>query len=148
VGKDDEKIEFDGEVLEALPSATFRVKLDGMDRVVIAKVSGKMRKHYIRILLGDRGQGRVHALRPQPGPYHLPLSARSNRAMSRRLSEDDHLSRISELATERREADEDFRRAVIAAWDAGVPIRLIAHAAGYKSHGTLYQYVKRHGELR
>jgi len=49
----EEKIEVEGEVVEALPSLMFRVKVDsGQD--VLAKISGKMRKHYIRILPGDR----------------------------------------------------------------------------------------------
>jgi len=49
----EEKIEVEGEVVEALPSTMFRVHLDsGND--VLARISGKMRKHYIRILPGDR----------------------------------------------------------------------------------------------
>jgi translation initiation factor IF-1 len=49
----EEKIEVEGEVVEALPSTMFRVQLDnGHD--VLARISGKMRKHYIRILPGDR----------------------------------------------------------------------------------------------
>ena len=48
----EEKIEAEGEVVEALPSTMFRVQLEsGHD--VLAKISGKMRKHYIRILPGD-----------------------------------------------------------------------------------------------
>ena len=48
-----EKIEAEGEVVEALPSTMFRVQLEsGHD--VLAKISGKMRKHYIRILPGDK----------------------------------------------------------------------------------------------
>lgn len=54
MSKEDEKIEFDGEIIEALPGAMFRVKLDEHENVVLAQISGKMRKHYIRILLGDR----------------------------------------------------------------------------------------------
>ena len=46
-------IEMDGEVIETLPNTTFRVKLDN-DHVVTAHISGKMRKHYIRILTGDK----------------------------------------------------------------------------------------------
>ena len=46
-------IEMDGEVIETLPNTTFRVKLDN-DHVVTADISGKMRKHYIRILTGDK----------------------------------------------------------------------------------------------
>jgi translation initiation factor IF-1 len=49
----EEKIEVEGEVIEALPSTMFRVQLDN-GHTVLARISGKMRKHYIRILPGDR----------------------------------------------------------------------------------------------
>jgi translation initiation factor IF-1 len=49
----EEKIEVEGEVVEALPSTMFRVQLED-GHSVLAKISGKMRKHYIRILPGDR----------------------------------------------------------------------------------------------
>ena len=49
----EEKIEVEGEVVEALPSTMFRVQLDG-GHSVLATISGKMRKHYIRILPGDK----------------------------------------------------------------------------------------------
>ena len=49
----EEPIEVEGEVIEALPNAMFRVKLDN-GHVVLAHISGKMRMHYIRILPGDR----------------------------------------------------------------------------------------------
>jgi translation initiation factor IF-1 len=49
----DDKIEVDGEITEALPSTMFRVQVDG-GHEVLAKISGKMRKHYIRILPGDK----------------------------------------------------------------------------------------------
>jgi translation initiation factor IF-1 len=49
----EEKIEVEGEVVEALPSTMFRVQLDN-GLTVLARISGKMRKHYIRILPGDR----------------------------------------------------------------------------------------------
>jgi translation initiation factor IF-1 len=42
-----------GVVLENLPNATFRVKLEN-DFVVLGHISGKMRKNYIRILPGDK----------------------------------------------------------------------------------------------
>ena len=49
----DDKIEVEGEVTEALPNTMFRVKLDnGHD--VLGHISGRMRRHYIRILPGDR----------------------------------------------------------------------------------------------
>ncbi|MCQ2848657.1 translation initiation factor IF-1 [Helicobacter pylori] len=46
-------IEVDGKVIEALPNATFKVELDNK-HVVLCRISGKMRMHYIRIALGDR----------------------------------------------------------------------------------------------
>jgi translation initiation factor IF-1 len=51
--KQDEKIEMEGEITEALPSTMFRVQLEG-GPAVLATISGKMRKHYIRILPGDK----------------------------------------------------------------------------------------------
>ena len=53
VAAKEEKIEIEGEVVEALPSTMFRVQLDN-GHSVLARISGKMRKHYIRILPGDR----------------------------------------------------------------------------------------------
>lgn len=50
----EEGIEVEGVVLENLPNARFRVKLEEGDMEVLAHVSGKMRMHYIRILPGDR----------------------------------------------------------------------------------------------
>lgn len=49
----DDVIEFDGEVVDTLPNTTFRVKLEN-GHVIIAHISGKMRKNYIRILTGDK----------------------------------------------------------------------------------------------
>ena len=49
----DDVIEFEGVVEEALPNATFRVRLPN-GHVVTAHISGKLRMNYIRILPGDR----------------------------------------------------------------------------------------------
>ena len=49
----EEKLEVEGTVIEALPGTQFRVELDN-GHVVLAYLSGKMRRYYIRILLGDR----------------------------------------------------------------------------------------------
>ncbi|AAU92197.1 MULTISPECIES: translation initiation factor IF-1 [Methylococcus] len=49
----EDHIEMEGKVIETLPNTTFRVQLDN-GHVVIAHISGKMRKNYIRILTGDR----------------------------------------------------------------------------------------------
>lgn len=46
-------IEMQGEVVENLPNATFRVKLEN-GHMVLGHISGKMRMHYIRILPGDK----------------------------------------------------------------------------------------------
>lgn len=48
-----EKIEAEGNVVEALPNAQFKVELENGHQV-LAYLSGKMRKYYIRVLLGDR----------------------------------------------------------------------------------------------
>ncbi len=45
-------IEVEGEVLEALPNATFKVRLEN-NHEILAHISGKMRMHYIKILPGD-----------------------------------------------------------------------------------------------
>jgi len=49
----EDSIEMQGVVIESLPNTTFRVKLDN-GHIVIAKISGRMRKNYIRILNGDK----------------------------------------------------------------------------------------------
>jgi len=49
----EELIEFEGVVLELLPNAMFRVKLDN-GHEIIAHTSGRMRKNRIRVLVGDR----------------------------------------------------------------------------------------------
>jgi len=49
----EEPIEVEGVVIEPLPNAMFRVKLDN-GHLVLAHISGKMRMHYIRILAGDK----------------------------------------------------------------------------------------------
>ena len=49
----DEVIEVSGIITDTMPNAMFKVKLDS-GQEVLAHVSGKIRKHFIRILLGDR----------------------------------------------------------------------------------------------
>ncbi len=49
----DDVIQFEGEVVEALPNTMFRVKLEN-GHVVLCHISGKMRMNYIRILPGDK----------------------------------------------------------------------------------------------
>lgn len=59
----EEKILLEGEVVEALPNATFRVSFGG-DRICLAHVSGKMRMRFVRILPGDK-------VRVELSPYDL-----------------------------------------------------------------------------
>ncbi|MEJ2106303.1 MAG: translation initiation factor IF-1 [Acidiferrobacteraceae bacterium] len=49
----EDHIEMEGVVVETLPNTLFRVELEN-GHVVTAHISGKMRKHYIRILTGDK----------------------------------------------------------------------------------------------
>ena len=49
----EESIEMQGTVLETLPNTTFKVELEN-GHIVMAHISGKMRKNYIRILSGDK----------------------------------------------------------------------------------------------
>lgn len=63
MAKEEDKIQVEGMVIEALPGTQFKVRLEnGHD--VLAYLSGKMRKYYIRILLGDR-------VRVEMSPYDL-----------------------------------------------------------------------------
>ena len=59
----EEAIEVEGVVLEPLPNATFKVKLDN-GHEILAHISGKMRMHYIRILSGDK-------VKVEMSPYDL-----------------------------------------------------------------------------
>lgn len=58
-----DKLELEGTVVEAFTGPQFRVELDS-GHTVLAYLSGKMRKHYIRVLLGDR-------VRVELSPYDL-----------------------------------------------------------------------------
>ena len=49
----DDIIEFEGEVIDTLPNTLFKVRREN-GHEIIAHISGKMRKHYIRILTGDK----------------------------------------------------------------------------------------------
>ena len=70
--KKEDVIEVEGEVIEALPGTMFKVKLTN-GHEVLSTLSGKMRKFYIRVLLGDR-------VRVELSPYDL-----SRGRISRRL---------------------------------------------------------------
>ncbi len=61
--KEKDVIELEGEITEALPSALFRVRLE-TGQLILAHVSGKIRKHFIRILPGDK-------VRVELSPYDL-----------------------------------------------------------------------------
>ena len=63
MAKEEDKIQVEGTIVEALPGTQFRVKLDNGHNV-LAYLSGRMRKYYIRILLGDH-------VRVEMSPYVL-----------------------------------------------------------------------------
>ena len=50
----EEAFKMEGEVVDVLPNAMFRVKLEISDHLVIGMISGKMRQNNIKVLLGDR----------------------------------------------------------------------------------------------
>jgi len=49
----EEALEMEGVIAEILPGGQFRVRLDG-DRIILVYTAGKMRKHRIRSMVGDR----------------------------------------------------------------------------------------------
>ncbi|HNY94913.1 MAG TPA: translation initiation factor IF-1 [Flexilinea sp.] len=63
--EEDNKISVEGTIIEALPGTQFRVRLEN-GHEVLAYLSGRMRKFYIRILLGDR-------VRVEMSPYDLSI---------------------------------------------------------------------------
>jgi translation initiation factor IF-1 len=72
-------IEVEGEVIEALPGTMFKVRLTN-GHEVLATLSGKMRKFYIRVLLGDR-------VKLELSPYDLSRGRISRRLQDRRSEE-------------------------------------------------------------
>ena len=63
MAKEEDKIQMEGEIIEALPGTQFRVRLEN-GHEVLAYLSGRMRRYYIRILLGDR-------VKVEMSPYDL-----------------------------------------------------------------------------
>ena len=64
----DEKQEIkEGTVIETLKGAMFRILLDNDETTVLANISGRMRLHYIRVLVGDRVQVRMDPYDPHRG---------------------------------------------------------------------------------
>jgi translation initiation factor IF-1 len=66
MAKKDDKIEVEGTIVEALPNTQFTVQLDNGHKL-LAYLSGKMRKYYIRILLGDRVRVEMSVYDPARG---------------------------------------------------------------------------------
>lgn len=71
-----QKVEVEGTIIEALPNTQFRVRLDN-GHEIMAYISGRMRKYYIRILLGDR-------VRVELSPYDLERGRIVYRYMQRK----------------------------------------------------------------
>ena len=66
MAKNEDKVEVDGIVVEALPNTQFTVELENGHQV-LAYLSGKMRKYYIRIALGDRVKVEMSMYDPSRG---------------------------------------------------------------------------------
>ena len=49
----EETLKMDGQIVDVLPNAMFRVQIEGNPKPVVGVISGKMRQHNIKILLGD-----------------------------------------------------------------------------------------------
>ena len=76
----EDTIQMQGEIVETLPNATFRVKLEN-GHVVLGHISGKMRMHYIRILPGDKVTVELTPYDLTAGADHVPreVKARTRR---------------------------------------------------------------------
>jgi translation initiation factor IF-1 len=72
---EEELLEMRGQVVELLPNAMFRVRLEN-DHEILGHTAGKMRKNRIRVLVGDEVLVEL-TLRPDQGSHHLSLYARS-----------------------------------------------------------------------
>jgi translation initiation factor IF-1 len=66
----EDNIEVNGTIVETLPNAMFRVKLES-GQVILAYISGKMRMHFIKILPGDK-------VLLEMSPYDLPHEGQNN----------------------------------------------------------------------
>jgi translation initiation factor IF-1 len=64
--REEQYVELQGRVIEVLPSGLFRVELEG-GAIVLAHISGRLRRHRIRIVLGDRVAVAVSAYDPRRG---------------------------------------------------------------------------------
>jgi translation initiation factor IF-1 len=50
----EESLKFDGQIVDVLPNATFRVQVDNTSNTVLATISGRMRQHNIKVMMGDK----------------------------------------------------------------------------------------------
>ena len=71
----EELLEMQGVVVENLPDARYLVLLDN-GHSLVAYTAGKMRKHHIRILAGDKVSLEISPYDNEQGPHHLPAHRR------------------------------------------------------------------------
>ena len=67
----EELIQVEGVVAKVLPATMYKVRLEN-DHEILAHISGKMRKHFIRITTGDKVKVEMSPLRSNQGPHRLP----------------------------------------------------------------------------
>lgn len=88
----EDQIEMEGTVIDTLPNTMFRVQLEN-GHVVIAHISGKMRKNYIRILKGDK-------VTVQLTPYDLTKGRISFRSRDGKSSPQSNTDKSTDTAAE------------------------------------------------
>ena len=70
-------LEIEGTVLESLPNANFKVQLDESEQVILAHISGKIRKNFIKILVGDLEVDKEDNPLPNPNPNAGPAERKA-----------------------------------------------------------------------
>lgn len=78
----EEAIKMEGEVIDSLPNAMFRVKLLENGHEVLAHVSGKIRKNFIRILAGDKVEVEISPYDISKARITSRTTGKSNTAIS------------------------------------------------------------------
>ena len=85
----DDVIQVDGRVTESLPNAMFRVEIEPSGNVVTATISGKIRKNFVRIVVGDKVVVELFCLRSNEGEDRLPHKVAPGKLTPRRINREE-----------------------------------------------------------
>jgi translation initiation factor IF-1 len=99
MSKEENVLLLQGEVVEALPNATFRVELDS-GPLILARLSGKMRVHYIKVLPGDWVTVEISVYDLEKGRIITRLSPDDARTLSKAKEERIAASKAAQQVTE------------------------------------------------